>query len=160
MAAAARPIPHVLMRPVLWALVLATLIGYAAYAFLHIPVEVLPQFNFPQISVIAHLPGTTATELENLIVYPLEGQILTLPDLQGVRSTMGNGVVEIDVRFREGTSATLDLQAVNGAIDRARGQLPAAAQPLAQIMGNAINEVADYTVQIPAGVAPAEVERA
>ncbi|MDE3068520.1 MAG: efflux RND transporter permease subunit, partial [Verrucomicrobiota bacterium] len=29
----------------------------------------------------------------------------------------------------------------------------------AEIMGNAINEVADYTAQIPAGVAPAEVQR-
>jgi cobalt-zinc-cadmium resistance protein CzcA len=148
------------MRPVLWVLVLAALIGYAAYAFLHIPVEVLPQFNFPQISVIVHLPGTTASELESLIVYPLEGQILTLPDLQSIRSVMGNAIVQIDVRFREGTSAELDLQAVNGAIDRARGQLPPAANPLAQIMGNAVNEVADYTAEIPPGVAPAEVQRA
>lgn len=148
------------MRPVLWVLVLAALIGYATYAFLHIPVEVLPEFNFPQISVVVHLPGTTASELENLIVYPLEGQILTLPDLQSVRSTMGSGIVEIDVRFREGTSAVLDLQAVNGAIDRARGKIPPAANPLAQIMGNAINEVADYTAEIPREAAPAEVQRA
>ncbi|MDE2347888.1 MAG: efflux RND transporter permease subunit [Gammaproteobacteria bacterium] len=157
MNAASRPI---LMRPALWALVLAAVIGAAAYAFLHIPVEVLPQFNFPQISLVVHLPGTTAGELESLVVNPLEGQLLTLPDLASVRSVMGGGVVEIDVRFRAGTAAALDLQAVNGAIDRARAQLPGAAQPLAQIMGNAINEVADYTVQIPAGVAPAEVERA
>ncbi|MGH8169263.1 MAG: efflux RND transporter permease subunit [Steroidobacteraceae bacterium] len=160
MAAAARPNPHVLMRPVLWVLVLAALIGYAVYAFLHIPVEVLPQFDFPQISVTVHLPGTTASELESLIVDPLEGQILTLPGLQSVRSTMGNGVVEIDVRFREGTAAEQDLQAINGAIDRARGQLPPAANPLAQVMGNAINEVADYTAQIPTGIAPAQVQRA
>src|SRR5487761_79451 len=160
MAAAARPIPHGLMRPMLWALVLAALIGYAVYAFFPLPVEGLPQFRFPQISIFAHLPGTTASELESLIVYPLEGQILTLPDLQSVRSTMGNGVVEIDVRFRQGTSATLDLQAVNGAIDRARGQLPAAVNPLAQIMGNAIGEVADYTAQIPSDIAPAQVQRA
>src|SRR5665213_973716 len=140
MAAAPRSLSHVLMRPVLWALVLVALIGYATYAFVHIPVEVLPQFNFPQISVTVHLPGTTASELESLIVYPLEGQVLTLPDLQSVRSVMGNGIVEIDVRFREGTSAELDLQAVNGAIDRARGQLPPGANPFAQIMGNSINE--------------------
>ncbi|HEV2268618.1 MAG TPA: efflux RND transporter permease subunit [Steroidobacteraceae bacterium] len=160
MAAAARSISHVLLRPMLWVLLLTALLGYAAYAFLHIPVEVLPQFNFPQISVTVHLPGTTASELESLVVYPLEGQILTLPGLQGVRSTMGNGVVEIDVRFRDGTLAEEDLQAVNSAIDRARGELPAAANPLAQIMGNAINEVADYTAQIPTDVAPAAVQRA
>ncbi|MGA7537832.1 MAG: efflux RND transporter permease subunit [Steroidobacteraceae bacterium] len=160
MAAAARPVPRVLMRPMLWALVLAALIGYAAYAFFHITVEVLPEFTFPQISVIAHLPGTTAGELESLIVYPLEDQILTLPDLQSVRSSMGNGIVEIDVRFREGTSAEFDLQAVNGAIDRVRGQLPRAVNPLAQIMGNSINEVADYTAQIPTDIAPAQVQHA
>ncbi|MGH8290990.1 MAG: efflux RND transporter permease subunit [Steroidobacteraceae bacterium] len=148
------------MRPALWALVLAALIGYAAYAFFHIPVEVLPRFNFPQISLTVHLSGTTASELESLIVYPLEGQLLTLPDLQSVRSVMGDGIVEIDVRFREGTSAELDLQAVNGAIDRARGQLPTAANPVAQIMGNSINEVADYAAEIPPGVAPAEVQHA
>lgn len=159
MAAEVLPIPYVLRRPALWALVLVALVGYAVYALLHISVEVLPPFDFPQVSVVAHLPGTTASELESLVVYPLEGQILTLPDLQSVRSLMGDGVVEIDVRFREGTSAELDLQAVNGAIDRARGQLPASAHPLAEIMGNAINEVADYTVQIPSEVSPAEVQR-
>ncbi len=160
MAAAARPIPRVLMRPVLWILVLVALIGYAVYAFIRIPTGVLPEFNFPQISVFVHLPGNTAAELESLVVYPLEGQILTLPDLQSVRSKMGDGVVEIDVRFRQGTVAEDGLQAVNGAIDRARGRLPAAANPLAQIMGNSINEVADYTAQIPADIAPADVQRA
>jgi heavy metal efflux system protein len=152
-------VPQVLMRPALWVLILAALLAYAAYAFLRIPVEVLPQFNFPQISVFVHMPGATATELEGLIVYPLEGQILTLPDLQSVRSQMGGGTVEIDIRFREGTQAALDLQAVNGAVDRARGQLPSSVTPIAEIMGNSINEVADYTAQIPAGVAPAQVQR-
>ncbi|MDA8255315.1 MAG: efflux RND transporter permease subunit [Betaproteobacteria bacterium] len=153
-------VPRFLRRRVLWLLVLGAVLLWAVNAFLHIPVEVLPQFDYPQISVTAHLPGTTATELEHLAVYPLESQILTLTGLRSVRSVMGNGTVEIDVRFRQGTSAQIDLQAVNGAIDRARGQLPAQAHPVAQIMGNAINEVADYTVQIPSGVAPALVQRA
>ena len=160
MAAAAPPLPRVLMRPVFWVLVLLGLIGYAAYAFIHMPTEVLPEFDFPQVSVFVHLPGTTATELESLVVYPLEGQILTLADLRSVRSKMGDGVVEIDARFRPSTTAQEDLQAINGAIDRARGELPAAANPLAQIMGNSINEVADYTAQIPTGISPADVQRA
>ncbi len=148
------------MRPLVWALLFGLLMAYGIYAFKQVPVEVLPRFNFPQVSVITHLPGATASELETLIAWPIEGQILALPNLVSVRSTMGNGTVETDVRFRQGTGAQLDLQAVNGAVDRARGQIPAAAQPFAQIMGNAINEVADYTAQIPAGVAPAQVQRA
>ncbi len=153
-------IRRLVRRPLLWALMFGALIASGVYVWLKIPVEVLPRFNFPQISVITHDPGATATELETLITWPIEGQILSLPNLASVRSAMGNGTVEIDVRFRDGTDAQQDLLAVNSAIDRARGQLPASAQPLAQIMGNAINEVADYTAQIPASVAPAEVQRA
>ena len=153
-------VPRVLRRPLLWVLALAAVSAWAAYALVHIPVEVLPQFNFPQVSVFAHLPGASASELESLIVNPLEGELLALPDISSVRSSMGNGTVEIDVRFRQGTLAELDLQAVNGAIDRARRELPLSVHPFAQIMGNAINEVADYTAQIPPDIAPAEVQRA
>lgn len=153
-------IPRLLRRRVLWLLVFGAVLLWAVNAFVHTPVEVLPQFNFPQISVTAHLPGTTATELEHLVVYPLESQLLTLTGLRSVRSVMGNGTVEIDVRFDQGSDVQTDLQAINGAIDRARAQLPVQARPLAQIMGNAINEVADYTAQIPPGIAPAQVQRA
>lgn len=155
-----RRIAHFLRRPLFWGLVYGALAACGIYALLNIPVEVLPRFNFPQISVVSHQPGATATELEMQIARPLEGQILTLPNLVSVRSVMGNGTVETDVRFRKGTAAQQDLLAVNSAVDRARSQLPAGAEPLAHIMGNAINEVADYTAQIPASVAPAEVQRA
>ncbi|HUX74216.1 MAG TPA: efflux RND transporter permease subunit [Steroidobacteraceae bacterium] len=154
-----RGVRRVVMNPVLWAMIYGALIACGIYALWRIPVEVLPRFDFPQISVVTHAPGATASEMEALIVWPLEGQILALQDLVSVRTIMGNGSVETDVRFREGSNAALDLQAVNGAIDRARGQIPASAQPLAEIMGNSINEVADYTLAIATGVAPAAVQR-
>jgi len=150
---------RMLLQPLLWALIYGALIAYGAYAFWKIPVEVLPRFNFPQIGVLTHQPGATASELETQIAWPLEGEILALPNLVGVRSTMGNGTVDSTVRFEQGTDPQADLQSVNGAIDRARGQIPASVNPFAEIMGNAINEVADYSARIPAGIAPAEVER-
>ncbi len=150
---------RVLKRPLFWGLIYGALIAYAIVALVHIPVEVLPQFHFPQIAVIAHQPGATAAELETLVTRPMEGQLLSLPDIVGVRSNMGHGTVEIDVRFARGTAPQQDLQAVNSAIDRARGTLPPSVQPEAEIMGNAINEVGDYTVRIPAEVEPMEVLR-
>lgn len=151
---------RLLMQPLLWALVYGFLIFYGLYAYWKIPVEVLPHFNFPEISVITHEPGATATELESQITWPLEGEIQALPNLVDVRSSMGSGVVETDIRFREGTDPEQDLMAVNGAIDRARATLPASVQPVAEIMGAGINEVADYSLDIPAANDPAEVQRA
>ncbi|HYW04059.1 MAG TPA: efflux RND transporter permease subunit [Gammaproteobacteria bacterium] len=150
---------RLLTRPVLWLLIYGGLVAWGADALVHVPVEVLPRFDYPQISIVTHQPGATARELETSIARPVEGQIMTLPNLDSVRSTMGNGTVETDVRFARGTDPQQDLQAVNSAIDRARGELPPSAHPYAEIMGNAINEVADYTAHIPASVDPGEVQR-
>lgn len=151
---------RVLRRPLLWAMVFVALLVFGLYALKQIPVEVLPRFDFPQISVTTHEPGATVAELETGIAVPLEGQILSLSGQVSVRSVIGNGLVQTDVRFRSHTDPEQDLLAVNSAIDRARSELPAGVQPFAQIMGNAINEVADYTAEIPSGVAPVAVERA
>jgi multidrug efflux pump subunit AcrB len=148
------------LQPLFWGLVYGALVAYGVYAYWKIPVEVLPQFNFPMISVITHQPGATATELETEIARPLEGEIMSLPNLVSVRSSMGNGTVETDVRFREGTSSQMDLMAVNGAIDRGRPEMPSAVHPVSVIMGNAIDEVSDYSLQLPATVAPAAAQRA
>uniref|UniRef100_A0A7V5CSQ4 Efflux RND transporter permease subunit n=1 Tax=Acidobacterium capsulatum TaxID=33075 RepID=A0A7V5CSQ4_9BACT len=150
---------RILFQPLLWALIYGGLIAYGIYAYVSIPVEVLPTFNFPEISVIAHEPGATATELETGITRPIEGELLALPNLDSVRSSMGSGTVEIDTRFHQGTDPALDLMAVNSAIDRVRSQLPSSVQPLAQIMGNGINEVADYSLQIPPEDSPAAIEQ-
>ena len=148
------------MQPLLWTLVYGFLICYGLYAWWRIPVEVLPRFNFPEISVISHEPGATAAEMESQITWPIEGEVQALANLVDVRSSMGSGVVETDIRFREGTDPEQDLMAVNGAIDRARGQIPSSVQPVAEIMGQAINEVADLSLDIPAAVDPAEAQRA
>lgn len=150
---------RLLSKPLVWSLIYLALVVYGVYALINIPVEVLPRFNYPEIGIIVREPGATAEELEMLITRPVEGKVLSLPNLMGVRSTMGHGTVEIDARFASGTNTEQDLQAVNGAIDRARAGLPASVHPYAEIMGNAINEVADYAVSIPAAVSPVAVQR-
>ena len=139
-------------RPALWVLIYLALVGYGLYAWFYIPVEVLPPFNMAQVGIVVHDPGASAEEVETLIVRPLEAQLLGLRGLTTLRSTMGGGTAELSARFTSGTDPSLALQRVYGAIDRARSRLPVGVQPLAQITGNAINEVADYALQVPAGV--------
>ncbi|MBW4025365.1 MAG: efflux RND transporter permease subunit [Proteobacteria bacterium] len=68
--------------------------------------------------------------------------------------------MEADLRFAATTSAQTDFQAVSGAIERAQTSLPPGVQLFTQIMGNAINEVADYAVRFAPGTSQAEVARA
>jgi cobalt-zinc-cadmium resistance protein CzcA len=151
---------RLLGRPALWLMIYAALFGYGLFALFNIPEEVLPAFNYPEVSVMVHLPGTTATDMEAMVATPLEGVLLGLPGVSNIRSTISNGLVETDLRFASTTNAQADLQAVNGAVDRAHTVLPPGARLFTQIMGNAINEVADYAVRFDPGTSQAEVSRA
>lgn len=148
-----------LRRPVIWVMIYGALIAYGLVAFFNIPVEVLPRFDFPQISVVTSLPGSSTQELETLIARPIENELLGLTQVTHIRSTIGHGVVQTNIRFAAHTNPMLDLQMVNGAIDRTRRQLPTLAHPFAEIMGNAINEIADYSLVLPASAAPDAAER-
>lgn len=143
---------RLLRRRTLWVLLYAGLIAYGVHALFAIPVEVLPAFDFPQINVIAQWPGAGARELEVSVTRPMEAELLSLPHLENVRSAMGGGIVTLSARFQNGTNPNQDLQAVYGAIDRAKSSLPPTVNPYAEIMGNAVNEVADYALSLPADV--------
>lgn len=148
------------LRPALWVMIYIALIGYGLFALLNIPEEVLPAFSYPQIGITVHLPGTTATDMEAMVATPLDSVLLGLPGVATVRATIGDGLVQTDLRFAADTGAQADLQAVNGALERAAASLPPGARPFAQIMGNAINEVADYAVRFAPDVPEAAVARA
>lgn len=149
-----------LQRPALWIMVYSGLLAFGIHALWRIPTEVLPRFDYPEISVVVHAPGATPEDVENLLARPLEGQLLALPDLASLRSVMGQNTLEIDARFRDGSDVRMDFQAVQGAIDRARADLPPGTQPYPEVMGAAINEVADYALEVPPGVTPMEVQQA
>lgn len=141
-----------LRRPLPWVMAFGLLLGYGAYALWRIPAEVLPRFDFPQIGVVVHAPGYATLEMETLVARPIEGQLLGLQGVADLRTTIAQGSAQFTVRFTEGSDPQRDLQAVYGALDRARASLPPRTTPLAEIMGNAMNEVLDAGVRVPADV--------
>ena len=149
----------IVKRPLLWVMLYAALIAYGIYALLNIHAEVLPQFNMPQVSVVAQLPGATTLDLEGLIARPIEAELSSLSSLSDVRTVVGQGSVKIEARFVEGTTAASALQEVNGVVGRINGALPKGTSLTTEISGNAINEVADYAIQVPDGVDASQVQR-
>ncbi|MDR6202168.1 efflux RND transporter permease subunit [Paraburkholderia graminis] len=149
----------IVKRPLLWVMLYAALIAYGIYALLNIHAEVLPQFNMPQVSVVAQLPGATTLDLEGLIARPVEAELSSLASLSDVRTVIGQGSVKIEARFSDGTSAASALQDVNGVIGRINSSLPKGTNLTTEISGNAINEVADYAIQIPDGADASQIQR-
>src|SRR5258706_404035 len=149
----------IVKRPLLWVMLYAALIPSGIYARLNSHAEVLPQFNMPQVSIVAQLPGATTLDLEGLIARPVEAELSSLQSLSDVRTVVGQGSVKIEARFAEGTTAASALQDVNGGIGPVNRSLPKGTSLTTEISGNAINEVADYAIQIPDGVDASQVQR-
>ncbi|MGH8777869.1 efflux RND transporter permease subunit [Paraburkholderia sp.] len=149
----------IVKRPLLWVMLYGALIAYGIYALVNIHSEVLPQFNMPQVSIVAQLPGATTLDLEGLIARPVEAELTSLQSLSDVRTVVSQGSVKIEARFAEGKTAASALQDVNGVVGRVNGALPKGTSLTTEISGNAINEVADYAIQIPDGVDASQVQR-
>jgi len=101
-------------------LVLAGIIGFKL-----LPVSPLPQVDFPTISVSAGLPGADPQTMSTSVAAPLERQFARIAGVTEMTSTSQRGSTSITLQFdlnRDINGAARDVQ---GAINAARGYLPA-----------------------------------
>ena len=95
-------------------------------------VLILPQLNldaFPdvtnvQVTINTEAQGLAAEEVEQLITYPVEAVMYSLPDVEEVRSISKTGLSGITVVFKEGTDIYFARQLVFEQLQTAREQIP------------------------------------
>ncbi len=96
-------------------------------------VLILPKLNldaFPdvtnvQVTVNTEATGLAAEEVEQLITFPIEAVMYSLPDVEEVRSISKTGLSVITVVFKEGTDIYFARQLVFERLQAAREQIPA-----------------------------------
>ena len=102
---------------------LVGLAGLAAFAWMGR--SILPPVAFPVVSVAAPYPGAAPQEIERLVLAPVEDALDGVPDVERVSATAQEGLGQIDVRFRFGSSLETDRTNVQQAVDAARPNMPA-----------------------------------
>jgi HAE1 family hydrophobic/amphiphilic exporter-1 len=108
-------------RPVMTTLVTAgiTLFGVMAYRVL--PVNDLPNVDFPTITVTANLPGASPETMASAIATPLEQEFSTIAGIDSMTSSSSLGSTQITMQFnldRSIDGAAQDVQASISAIQR------------------------------------------
>ena len=96
-----------------------------AIAFKLLPVSPLPPVDFPTISVSANLPGADPETMATSVAAPLERQFARIAGVTEITSASNRGSTSITMQFdlsRDINGAARDVQ---GAINAARGYLPA-----------------------------------
>jgi len=111
-------------RPVMTTLVMAALLLFGAIGYRLLPVNDLPNVDFPTILVTANLPGAVPETMASGVATPLERQFSTIAGLDSMNSTSAQGVSLITLQFNLSRDIDAAAQDVQAAIATAAPQLP------------------------------------
>jgi HAE1 family hydrophobic/amphiphilic exporter-1 len=104
-------------------LMLAVLLfGIAAY--LRLPVNHLPNVDYPTLYVTASLPGASPETMASAVATPLERQFSTIAGLESMSSASALGNTQITLQFDLSRDIDAAAQDVQAAITTAARQLP------------------------------------
>ena len=108
-------------RPVMTTLLTAALCLFGAMAYVRLPVNDLPNVDFPTIVVNAGLPGATPETMASAVATPLEQQFSTIAGIDSMVSGSTLGSTQITLTFalsRDIDAAAQDVQAAIASVQR------------------------------------------
>jgi len=111
-------------RPITTFLVTAAILLFGIVAYRALPVNDLPNIDYPTIQVTAALPGANPETMASSVATPLERQFSTIAGIESVNSTNGLGFTNITVQFALSRNIDAAAQDVQAAISKAAQQLP------------------------------------
>lgn len=111
-------------RPVMTILVMVSILFFGIHSYRHLPVNNLPNVDFPTIQVSASLTGASPEIMASTVATPLEKEFTKIAGLQSMSSTNRTGSTTITLQFSLDRSIDAAAQDVNTAISAARYLLP------------------------------------
>jgi HAE1 family hydrophobic/amphiphilic exporter-1 len=111
-------------RPVMTTLISLAIVMFGLMAYKYLPVNDLPNVDFPTIMVNASLPGASPDTMASSVATPLEKQFSTIAGLSSMSSTNFQGVTNITLQFDLSRNIDAAAQDVQAAIAATQSQLP------------------------------------
>lgn len=111
-------------RPVMTTLVMIGLLIFGVIGYLFMPVDALPNVDFPTITVNAMLPGASPETMAATVATPLERQFATIAGIDSMNSTSALGLTNITIQFNLDRNVDSAAQDVQSAIAAATPLLP------------------------------------
>ena len=116
-------------RPITVYMITSVAILLGAISFWELPVDLMPDIEFPTITVSTEYPGVAPEEMETLITRPIERAVSSAPGVEEIESTSSEGQSRVQVRFEWGTNLDEAANEVRTRVDRLRPVLPEDSEP-------------------------------
>ncbi|HUZ78496.1 MAG TPA: efflux RND transporter permease subunit [Chloroflexota bacterium] len=118
-----------LRNPLVIGAITLVLICFGLYSYFSMAIAIVPNVNFPGVEIVTTEPGADPQTVETQITKPIEDAVSALPNIDTMTSTSNEGVSTISVQFTTAANATLVPVDVERAVNQARANLPADANP-------------------------------
>ena len=112
-------------RPVMTAVLTLSVVLFGILSYRQLPVNDLPQVDYPVIQVRVGYPGASPDTIANNIATPLERQFMQINGLEVVTSTSTQGVATFTLQFALEKSIDAAATDVQTAISQSISSLPA-----------------------------------
>lgn len=111
-------------RPIFVVMIIVSLVTLGIIGYNNMGVDLLPDVEYPTITVIIVYPGVSAEEMENLVTKPVEDALGTLQGLDSIISTSKENVAYITAKFGLGTDIKYAEMKVKEKVDLVKTKLP------------------------------------
>jgi HAE1 family hydrophobic/amphiphilic exporter-1 len=89
-------------RPIFIIMIVFSIITLGIIGYSSLPWDLMPNVDFPTVSVTVLYPGASAQEMETIVAKPLEDAFSTLEGLDKIQTSCREGIAMISVQFSLG----------------------------------------------------------
>lgn len=117
-------------RPVTMFMLSSVIVLLGAISLTRLPVDLMPEFTAPTISINVGYNGVGPLEMEQLITRPIEQAVGAVAGVETISSNSSEGRSNVRINFAWGTDMNEALDDVRTRIDRVRGRMPEDAEQI------------------------------
>ena len=128
------------------------LIAWGSYSIKNLPLDALPDVTNNQVQIITTAPTLASQEVEQLITYPLEQAVKTIPKVIELRSISRFGLSVVTVVFKDDVDIYWAREQIFQRLDEAKENIPAyAGSPKLAPVTTGLGEIYQYDVYAKKG---------